>query len=236
MGAVFRRELNEYFYSMLGYVFISAFLFLAGIMFVTNNILPRNASFNTTLNDYIYVFMMTAPLLTMRLISEEKRTKRDQLLLTSQLSLGAIVLGKYFAAFLVYAFALLMTVIYSIILVMLGNPSVLMILNGYLGLLLIGAAILAVGLFVSSLTENQLSAALGTYGLLLLFLMLHLLVPQIKNTVLVSGLEWFSLFKRFDPFQYGTLSVSSIVYYASFSVVFLMLSTMVMERRRWRTT
>ncbi len=236
MGAVFRRELNDYFNGMLGYVFIGAFLFLVGIMFTANNILPLNSSFNTTLNDCIYVFLFTSPLLTMRLVSEEKRTKRDQLLLTSSLSLPSVVLGKYLAAFSVYAAALGITMIYPIILIIFGNPPVAMMLNGYFGLLLAGAAIIAVGTFVSTLTENQLSAALGTYGLLLLFVMLDMLVPYVKNGVLVTILEWLSLFRRFAAFHYGTVSLSSIVYYLAFTSAFVFLSVMMLERRRWKNT
>ncbi len=236
MSAVFQRELMDYFRTPLGYVFVGAFLFLSGIMFTVDNILKLNAEFNTTLNDCIYVFMLTAPLLTMRLISEEKKTRRDQLLLTSGLSLFSIVFGKYLAALCVFAAALLFTGVYPVILFALGSPALLLILNGYLGFFLIGAAFIAVGVFVSTLTENQLSAAVGTYGILLLFLTLDLLIAQVRISWLSAVLQWFSIFRRFSPYQYGSFSVSSAVYYLLFICVFLFLSIMVMERRRWSTS
>lgn len=233
MSAVYQRELKDYFQTMLGYVFIGAFLFLAGILFAVNNILTHNAAFNTTLNDCIYVFMLTSPLLTMRLLADEKRAKRDQLLLTSSLSLAQIVAGKYLAALSVFAVTIGLTFVYPVILLLLGSPSMVLILNGYFGFFLLGAALLAVGVLVSSITENQLSAAVGTYGFLLLFLTLDLLVSQVRSSWFSGVLQWFSVFRRFKPFQFGSFSVSSAVYYIVFSALFLFLSGMVMERRRW---
>ncbi|MGE5494799.1 MAG: hypothetical protein ACM3S4_05815 [Burkholderiales bacterium] len=233
MSAVFHRELKDYFNTMLGYVFIGSFLFLSGILFTVNNILALNAEFNTTLNDCIYVFMLVVPLLTMRLIAEEKKTKRDQLLLTSSLTLPAIILGKYLAAVCVFAITLCFTLVYPIILLMLGNPPVLMIINGYLGFFLIGAAFIAVGVLISTLTENQLSAAVATYGILLLFLTLDFLIAQVRSPFINTVLQWFSLFRRFEPYQFGTFSISSTIYYIAFSAVFVSLSTMMLERRRW---
>ncbi|GHV65425.1 hypothetical protein AGMMS49587_19660 [Spirochaetia bacterium] len=234
MAAIFGRECTEYFKTLLGYVFIAAFLFLAGVLFSVGNILKLDADFNTTLNNCIYVFMFTSPLLTMRLLSEEKKTKKDQLLLTSSLSLPSIVLGKFFSALFVFVIVCVLTFIYPAILIALGAPSIPLILNGYFGFILIGAAFIAVGVFVSALTENQLAAAAGTYGILLLFLTLDLLIPQVRFPPLVTLLEWFSLFRRFKPYQFGLLSVSSTIYYLVFTAVFIVFSVLAMERRRQR--
>jgi len=232
--AIFVREWIEYFKTLLGYMFIAAFMFLAGVFFVVDNIRPLDANFNTTLNDCIYVFMLTAPLLTMRLLSEEKKTKRDQLLLTSSVSLLSIVTGKFLSAVSVFAIACAITFVYPVILFILGSPSLPLIMNGYLGFFLIGVAFISVGVFVSAFTENQLTAAVGTYGCLLLFLTLDLLISQIRVSWITVVLQWFSLFVRFKPYQYGSFSVSSMVYYLVFSVVFVLLAVLVMERRRWK--
>ena len=234
MIAVFGREWIEYFKTMLGYAFIAAFMFLAGVFFIVNNISPLNANFNTTLNDLIYVFMLTSPLLTMRLLSEEKKTKRDQLLLTSSISLTSIVVGKFLSAVSVFAVTIAITFVYPVILAVLGSPSLPLIMNGYLGFFLIGVAFIAVGVFVSALTENQLTAAICTYGCLLLFLTLNLLISQIRVGWIVTVLQWFSLFRRFQPYQFGSFSVSSTVYYLVFIAVFVILAILVMEKRRWK--
>jgi ABC-2 type transport system permease protein len=178
--------------------------------------------------------MLTSPLLTMRLLAEEKKSKRDQLLLTSSISLTSIVLGKFFSAVSVFAVTCVITFVYPIILFVLGVPALPLILNGYLGFFLIGMAFISVGVFISALTENQLTAAVGTYGCLLLFLTLDLLITQIRLPWITTVLQWFSLFRRFKPFQFGSFSISSIVYYLVFSTVFLILTILVMEKRRWQ--
>lgn len=232
MRATFLREFQEYFNTMLGYVFISAFLFLAGVFFSMNNINALNDDFNTTLNDCIYVFLLTSPLLTMKLLSEEKKTKRDQLLLTSKTLLSSIIAGKFFAAVCVFAITLCCTFIYPVILLIYGSISLPMILNGYVGFFFLGTAFIAVGLFASSITESQLTSAICTYGILLLFLCMDLIISKIHIGAIASFLQWFSLFERFKPYQYGTFGFASVFYYLSFSFVFLSLSIAVMKYRR----
>lgn len=232
MRATFEREFQEYFNTMLGYVFVSAFLFLAGVFFSVNNINELSAEFNTTLNDCIYVFLLTSPLLTMKLLSEEKKTKRDQLLMTTKTSLSFIIVGKFLAALSVFAVTLCFTLIYPIILLIYGTISVPLIVNGYIGFFFLGMAFIAVGMFASSITESQLTAAICTYGILLFLLCLDLIISKIHIEAVTSFLQWFSLFERFKPYQYGTFGIASVIYYISFSVVFLSLSIAVMKYRR----
>jgi ABC-2 type transport system permease protein len=233
MIAVFARECLEYFKTMLGYIFIATFLFLSGIFFAVGNIMPLDTNFNVTLNNCIYVFMITSPLLTMRLLSEERKTKRDQLLLTSGLSLASIVVGKFMAAVCVFAAACALTFVYPAMLMIFGSPSLPVILNGYAGFFLIGTSFISVGVFASALTENQLAAAGCAYGFLLLFLTLDRLIAKSGGGVISSVLRWFSLFRRFSPYQFGSFSLSSAVYYALFSVVFIAFSVIAVERGRW---
>ncbi len=234
MKATFVREFREYFNTMLGYVFIAAFLFLAGIFFAVNNINALNADFNTTLNDCIYVFMITAPLLTMKLLAEEKKTKRDQLLITSRTPLAAVVFGKYLAAVAVFAVTLACTLLYPLILALYGTISVPLIINGYIGFFLLGISFIAVGMFATAITENQLTAAICTYGILLLFLCIDMLVSRIHVRMVTSVIRWFSLFDRFEAYQYGTFSMASVIYYLSFSAVFVCFSIAVMRSRRFK--
>lgn len=232
MKATFVREFQEYFRTMLGYVFVGAFLFLTSVFFAVNNISAQNADFNTTLNDCIYVFILTAPLLTMKLLADEKRTRRIQLLMTTRTPMSSVIVGKYLAALAVFAVALCCTVIYPITLSIYGTVSPLLILNGYLGFFLLGAAFLAVGIFASAITESQLTAAICTYGFLIAFLCLDMIISRIHVGFITRVLEWFSLFQRFQTFQYGTLSIASVVYYLAFSFVFVFLSISVMAFRR----
>lgn len=232
MRATFVREFQEYFNTMLGYVFVSAFLFLAGVFFSINNINTLSAEFNTTLNDCIYVFLLTAPLLTMKLLAEEKKTKRDQLLMTTRTTLSSIIAGKFLAALSVFTVTLCCTLIYPVILFIYGSISAPLIINGYTGFFFLGMAFISVGMFASSITESQLTSAICTYGILLLFLCMDLIISKIHVGIIASFLQWFSLFERFKSYQYGTFSIASVVYYISFSFVFLSLSIMVMKYRR----
>lgn len=232
MRATFIREFEEYFHTMLGYVFVSAFLFLAGVFFSVNNINTLDAQFHTTLNDCIYVFLITSPLLTMKLLSEEKKTKREQLLMTVCTPFSSIMIGKFLAALAVFAVTLCCTVVYPVILCIYGSAQSALIVNGYIGFFFLGMAFIAVGMFASSITESQLTSAICTYGILLLFLCLDLVISRIHVKAAASFLLWFSVFERFKQYQYGTFGIASVVYYVVFSLVFLSLGIAVMRYRR----
>lgn len=233
MWAVFKREVQSYFFSPLGYVIIGFFLLVSGFFFTANNIFPMNSSFNAVLGNTSFIFMMLVPILTMRLLSEEKKTKTDQMLITSPLSLTAIVLGKYLAAVSVFLTTLVISFVYPIILLTLGQPSVGEIVAGYIGFFLMGCTFISVGLFISALTENQITAATSTFGVLLLLWVIDWVVPNINNPAVVSTLEWLSVLKRFSSFMMGVLSPSPIIYYLSFSALFVFLTIRVIEKRRW---
>jgi ABC-2 type transport system permease protein len=233
MWAVYKREMQAFFLSPLGYVFMGFFLLISGYFFTVNNIFTMNANFNTVLGNIIFLFMMLVPVLTMRLLSEEKKTKTDQLLLTSPVPLLSIVMGKYMAAVSVFLLTLLVTSIYPIILFIYGSPALAEILGGYLGFFLMGCTFIAIGLFVSSLTENQLTAYIATFAVLLLMWLIDWITPNLNNMTIVRILEWLSVLKRFNNFGMGILGLSPVVYYISFSAVFVFLAMRVIEKRRW---
>jgi len=233
MWAVYKREMQSFFLSPVGYVFMGFFLLISGYFFTVNNIFSTNANFNTVLGNIIFLFMMLVPVLTMRLLSEERKTKTDQLLLTSPVPLLSIVLGKYMAAVSMFLITLLVTSIYPIILFIYGSPALGEILGGYLGFFLMGCTFIAIGLFVSSLTENQLTAYIATFAVLLLLWLMDWITPNLNNMTLVKILEWLSILNRFNDFGMGILGLSPVIYYISFSIVFVFLTMRVVEKRRW---
>jgi len=169
MLAVFKRELRAYFSSPIGFVVIGLFVFLSAIFFAATNLLGASSEYNGLLSTMAFIFLFLVPILTMRLLTEEKRQHTDQMLITSPLSVTAIVIGKYLAAVAVFLITLLVTVLFPI---MMSFFSLLglewwKILGGYIGLFLLGSAFIAVGLFFSSLTESQIVAAVATYTALL---------------------------------------------------------------------
>ena len=194
MLAVFRRELRAYFASPIGFVFVGFFILIGGVFFSISNLLSGNPAFTGVLSSLTFVFLFLVPILTMRLISEETRQKTDQLLITSPLSITGIVLGKYFAAVGVFVITLLITVLFPVImsfyaLLGLGWWE---ILGGYIGFLLMGCAFISVGLFFSSLTDNQLIAAMETFAALLLIWILDFVAQSVPSDA-VSGLVFLAI-------------------------------------------
>ena len=234
MLAIYRRELQGYFYSPIAYVFMGIFMLVSGIFFSLTNIMSGQAAFNGMLSSLTFLFMLIVPVLTMRLLSEERKNKTDQLLLTSPLSITSMILGKYFAALTVFLLTLVVSFIFPITLFMYGHPSIAEIVTGYIGFFLMGSALIAVGVFMSSLSENQVTSAVSTFGvLLLLWIGGQAIIPLVSVGWIVSILQWFSVYDRFAPFAQGLLSITQIFYYISFAAVFVFLTIRTVERRRW---
>lgn len=187
MKAIYKREIKMYFNSMIGYVFIAFFVLITAIYFSIQNILVLSPDFQNILSNVIMMFLILGPMLTMRLLSEEKNKKTDQLLLTAPISIPAIVLGKYFAAVTVFLISLLITGIFPVILAFFGTVAVAQIIGTYIGFFLLGSAFIAVGLWVSSITDNQIVSAVATFAAIFLLLMVQTIVKA------ASGSQVFSL-------------------------------------------
>lgn len=234
MLAVYKRELQGYFYSPIAYIFMGIFLLISGVFFAMSNIMANQANFSGMLGNLSFLFMLVVPILTMRSLSEERKNKTDQLLLTSPVSLTSIVTGKFLAACTVFLITLVVTFLYPVVLFMYGNPSIIEIMTSYLGFFLLGCALIAVGIFISALSENQVTSAVITFGvLLLLYIGGNTLAQLIQISWVADVLQWFSVFDRMSPFASSVLSLTQIVYYFSFAAVFLFLTVRTVERRRW---
>lgn len=192
MGAIFKRELKNYFLNPTGYVFLSLFLLLAGIFFTTGNLLTGNTRYVGFLSSIIFIFLLIVPVLTMRLMSDETRLKTDQLLLTTPVRISGIVLGKFFAALAFFCIGLAVTVLYALIIAVHGELDLMETIGGYLGFILVGASFISVGLFISGLTENQVIAAISTFAALLVMWLIQLL-QQAVPTDLNSGMFFAAL-------------------------------------------
>ena len=234
MKAIFNREFNSYFTSMLGYVFLTIFLLLTGVMFYVVNIrfmTARMTNFFSIVNNWA-LFLL--PLLTMRLFSEDRKQKTDQLLLTAPISTKEIVFGKYFAAFGIFMVGVLITLIYPVILAFTGNLPIAETISCYVGFILLCSAILAIWAFMSSITESQIVAAVATYGVLIFTLLLGSVASNVSNEIIVKILLWLSPVQRFSDFTLGILNFEPIIYYLSITGLFLFFTVMVFERRRMR--
>lgn len=235
MFAIFKREMKSYFISPIGYIFISVFLMMAGGLFAVFVIQSaENANLSMYFLLLIFIFIVLIPLLTMRLLSEERKMKTEQLLLTAPVSLTGMIFGKFFAAFVMFAGTLLLSCVNFICLYLYGNPNTAIILGNMIGILLIGSAFIAIGLFISAMTENQLTAAIISIGTILALLLSGVFVSYINNTVIRYVLSFLSIFSRFNNFTYGIFDINSLIYYISITIIFLFLTIRVYEMRRWQ--
>lgn len=234
MFAIYMRELKSYFLTAIGYVYCGMFLVVSGLAFAQCTLLKQSTG---SIGEYfvwmIIIFAVLIPLLTMKLIAEDRKTRTDQILLTSPVSVTGIVMGKYLAALTVYAATFLVNSFNFVLLAKYGEPNAISILTNILGVFLLGAAFIAIGIFLSSLTENQLIAAVSAMGVNAAMLLVSLLADKISGTALRTVVKWFSVLDRFAPFTHQMLDVSAIVYYLSLAAAFLFLTTRVIEKRRW---
>lgn len=233
MFAVYKKEMQTYFKTPIGYVFIGMFLMISGFLFITYNLRIGYPSINYVLYSLVIVFMFLIPVLTMRLMSEEKNKKTDQLLLTSPVPVIAIVLGKFLAALTVYTIALASTVIYMAVISRHGNPAFAETFCSYIGFFLLGMAFISIGLFISSLTENQAVSAVSTFVAFLVLYLFGTLKSTVSSSFLATVLDFLAISKRFETFNIGVLSPAPCVYYTSLTMLFVFLTAQVTERRRW---
>ena len=233
MKAIMKRDLLGYFSSPIGYVVIAAFLLYSNYFFYYYNISRLSSSLSYVFAEMTFVLCFTIPLVTMRLLSEEKKQKTDQMLLTAPIKTSDIVLGKFFAAYIVFFIALLCTLTWPLIVTMFGTPSFGEIFGNYFAMLLVIGALISIGLLVSSLTENQIIAAIMSFILLIATYYFGDIASAVDSPVISSVLNWLSIFSRFQNFTNGIFSLADIVYYISIMVIFLFLTTRVIEKRRW---
>ncbi|MBE6718266.1 MAG: ABC transporter [Ruminococcaceae bacterium] len=234
MLAIYKRELRSYFSTSIGYIFIGIFLALSGALF-SYCTLQQGTKSDTALyfSFMLFAFVVIIPLLTMKLFSEERKLKTEQLLLTAPISLWSMVIAKFLAAYTMFACTFLVSCFNFIILYSYGQPETAIIIGNIISILLVGGAFIAIGVFVSALTENQLIAAFGTIAILLVLLLLGVVGSYVNFTPVRVAINWLSIFTRFYPFTYGEFSFSAIVYYASIAFVALFLTVRVFEKRRW---
>lgn len=239
MFAIYKRELRSYFITPIGYIFAGMFLAVSGLVFsflILNADSSGSYSYEN-ISDYfivlLFIFSILIPLLTMKLFSEEKKQRTEQLLMTTPVTLTGVVFAKYLAALTIFAGTLFVNSFNYILLFRYGSPNLAVILSNILGLFLIGASFIAVGLFLSSITENQLIAAISSMAVVVSLLLISFLANYIETEFFRVILKWFSVVDRYSPFTVGYFDIPALIYFVSFSGVFLFLTVRVYEKRRW---
>lgn len=231
MAAIFWKEVKSYFYSPMAYILIGLFMLLTSIFFLPN-LLYGVGSFTNGLSNMGFILLFIVPVLTMRLLAEDRKSGTEVLLITSPASITSMVAGKYLAACFVFLIMTVLSFIYPIVLFAFGATFTVDLIGAYIGFILLGMTYIAVGVFASSLTESQVVAVIISYVSLLLMWLSDSLASMVGGFA-SKILSWFSLLSRYEDFTRGILGLSPVVYYLSFIAVFLFFTVRVIEKRRW---
>ena len=247
MLAIYKKEMRSYFINPIGYVFAGVFFIISALLCCYTTIVSSSYDTSSYFMMMIFAFVILIPLLTMRLFAEERKLRTEQLLMTAPISITSMVMGKFLAALTLFASSLLISCvnfipIYAFASVERGSesyntthigPVTGQVVGCLIGILLIGAAFIAIGTFISALTENQLAAAVITISVILGMVLLSFVNTLIDAYWLRFIIDWFSVLSRFNTFSYGLFDFSALLYYLSLTFVFLFLTVRVYEKRRW---
>lgn len=230
---IFKRELKAYFDSPIAYVVIIGFLLITGWFFNTNFFMVAQADMRVVFGMIPFIFIFITPAITMRLISEERKTGTIELLVTMPIKDAEIIVGKFLAAVALLIAMILPTLIYAITVTFMGDVDQGPIIGGYLGLVLMGAGYLALGTFGSSLTENQVVAFIISWLLVFSFFLMDKVLFLLPSW-LVTPLEYMSIEYHFQNISRGVIDTRDIVYYLSLITLSLVLASRSLAARRWR--
>jgi ABC-2 type transport system permease protein len=232
--AIFKKEFKSYFLSPIAYVFITVYLVVTNFLFFQGFFIVNQADMRGYFGLLPWMFLFFIPAITMRIWAEEKKMKTLELLLTWPVSDLEIVIGKYLASFCFFAITVLLSITVPITIGILGNPDGGVIVGGYLGSLLMGGAYLAIGLWVSSLTENQIIAfIIGVVVTFVLFIIGNPFVTMVAPSAVVPFLTYMGLGNHFESIGRGVIDSRDVLYYASVIGFFLFLNIFSIESRKW---
>ena len=232
MRAVFKREFRSYFSTPIGFIVLAAFYFFLGLYFslIYSYGSPDIATVIVAMSTVI-VFAM--PILTMRLMSEDRRQKVDQALLAAPVSLTSIVLGKFFAALAVFAIGFAPTLVFEIIVASYVTVNIMSYIYALFGMLLLGSALIAIGMFISSLTESAVISAILTLVINILVLYMSSFASMVSVSWIATIIEKAAFITAFENFGQNIFSVADVVYFVSISAAFLFLCVRSLDKRRW---
>lgn len=223
MWAVIKKEVKSYFLSPIGYIFIGLFLLMSSMFFYLDVVTYGSAQFENMFYSATTILTFIVPVLTMRMFAEERKSGTEQLLYTSPKSITQIVMGKFLASMIVILVTAILTLLYFVILSFLGTPHLQTALVTLLGFIMLSMAYISFGMFASSITENQIIAGVITIG----FFIITWFLPDFSE-----ALSTFSLINMFNKFPSGLIALEEIVAYVSFSTLFILLTILVLQRRK----
>ncbi len=233
MLTIMRREFNSYFSSPIGFIYLAVFYILSGFFFFSTTLIYDTADMSYLFSNLYSIIMFLIPILTMRLLSEEKKQKTDQLLITSPVSLFSLIMGKYLSALLVFSTGVAVTILYAIVLASFTPIEWAVFFGHLVGLFLLGMALIAIGMFLSALTESQVIAAVLGFAVMLLLMMIDPLAQYVNTPILSDFLSGLSFNTRYSSFTLGVFDFSNALFFISVAAVFIFFTIRVFEKRRW---
>ena len=233
MRTIWKRDFLAYFHTPVGYVFMGVFLTLSGLIFYLYNLQSLSSDLLTFLSQLTLLTMLLCPLLTMRLLCEDRQKRTDQMVLTSPVSVAGMVMGKYLAAACVMVLTILLTNVYTLIVAICGKVYPGEWFVGYLGFTLQSLGFQALDLFVSCFAKNQMTGALAGFAANFLLWMTDLLAGSLSVSWLQEALNFISLYDRYEPFRLGQFSFSGTLFFISFIAACLVGAVRVLDARRF---
>lgn len=233
MSAILKRELGAYFSSATAYVVMAVYFFFSGLFFNFYVFAQNSTSLSYVFSNMFYIIVFLIPIITMKTFAEEKKQKSDQALLTSPCSLTEIVLGKFLGAFILYSICCAIFLVYGIVISFFAAPQWSVIICTLIGILLFGALMTAINVFVSVLTESQVVAAVIGMGIGLVISMMGYLTSVISVGWINAVLDKISFLNYYENFTYGILSLTDVMFFLSVTGLFLFFTVRALEKRRW---
>ncbi len=232
MITIYKKEFRQYFRSMIGYIYLSIFLLISGFYFVTGNLFSQSGDIKKFFSSFSTILVFLIPLITMRTFSEEKKMKTHQLLFTMPILESSIVFGKFFATLSLFLIGMTFTLLYPLILSYYGSFELFVFVGNYLGITLLISTFISIGIFISTLTENQIIAAVVSYSIILGLWLIDSVSLFIVKGSLKTLLEYISIKNGFREFTLGIFNPANIVYYLSLIAFFLFSSIFVLQNRK----
>lgn len=233
MKAICKREIRSYFSSPIGYVCVAALLALYGYYYYLV-MMMGSSSYIASVYGVMFSFcMMVIPIITMKSMSDDQKNKTDQALLTAPVGVLSIAMGKFLACFFVFFAASTLGLLPAVAMSFFSSPAWGEVIGNYLGTLLYGGAMTAIGVFISSLTVSQIIAAIGTFVVSIFLMYIDMLASNISNAALSQLIRWISFNDRYTTFTQGMFSISAAVFFLSVMAVFVFLTARRLESRRW---
>lgn len=232
MTAIYKREMRSYLTSPVGYVFLAVFYAISGYYFFATSLVGNTTDMSYVFSNLFSIVIFLVPMLTMRLFSEERRQKTEQALFTAPVRFTGIVMGKFLACLTMYLMGMGITLIYFLVLCAFRIPDAAVFFGNFLGLGLLGAALCAIGIFISSLTESQVIAAVGSLAIGLLLLFSNSFTPVVSNQLVSKLILNLSFYEHYLDFTRGLLNLADLTFFVSMTGLFLFLTVRHLERRR----